>query len=159
MYKAVPSQEYNNGKHDFSPIAFVKDLFDDQNLTETPTAPALAMRLDLDGTKSPSYDGATVLPEGVQVRDSWVKDKNNQPTTLKYDMRDHPVTDKNSPTFGEFDNAIPLMYLDMDPTSKFKSNLLITRSSGVRVKTLDCDELVVGSNTAKLNYLGKLYST
>ena len=109
MLKAVDSNEFENSSYDFVSNAFVIDLFEDKSLTKMPSVPALAMSMDLDGTNSPSYENATHHDTSEFWRREWPQDKIDA-------MKAKPVTDKNAPNVGQFNNAIPTMFLDMDPT-------------------------------------------
>ena len=128
MHKALDANEYPNSKFEFIPSAFVVDLFEEQNLTQMPRVPALAMKLELDGTKAPSYDGAAKFNLDLDnMKVPWTN-------KVKNDLIAKPTSDKNAPNHGEFNNAIPSMFLDMDPTVKNQYHAIVYLNAETRAK-------------------------
>ena len=117
--KAIPNSKYNNDRFDFAPCSFVKDLYEDQfKNTEIP-APALAFKWEQDGTATPSMDGITQLTDKSFI-DKW-------DWATKERLWYTPVSMKNAPNMGEFNNLIPPMYLEPDPNvqNQFQAAIFI----------------------------------
>ena len=127
MYKVVSEQEYGNGQYDFAEVPFVSDLYENPAQTQTPAAPALEFKLEMDGTATPSTENASVLPKLNQ------EDKNLPwSSDVAKKMVEQPTSDHNAPNMGEFNDLIPSMYLDFDPNIKSAYDYIVIISMETR---------------------------
>ena len=114
MYEAVAAKDYQNGEFQFKPIPYVNDLYENPSQDTIPSVPALAFKMEMDGTATPSYQNAQKLPPNV---DPTKLPDPGKPWTVQFarDMLENPVSNHNAPNMGEFNNVLPPMYLDYNP--------------------------------------------
>ena len=108
--KALPAK-FEHKNYVLHPEKFVEDIYELQNRS-VPLAPNLTIKKDLDGTKSPSYDGIPG-PTPQQAKNICAAmDKDHKLTgNLKYNV----FSPKPAPTIGEFNTLSAPLFMDVDP--------------------------------------------
>lgn len=152
MYQAVAAKDYQSGQFDFHPVPFVSDLFENPNQDTIPSVPALAFKLEMDGTGTPSTENATALPKEA---DQEIPDPTQiWSEKLRNNLVEKPVSDHNAPNMGEFNNLLPPMFLDHNPEVQNQFEFAIYISVEARSK----NDIMVNKKARRTRYDDRNYT-
>ena len=124
----IPEKIFEDGMQKEKHENFVSDLYTNQGQLDQPVAPAMNFRPTLNGLNTPSRDGDVVtVPsmEGIRPNQQWTPQE-------KRGALYKPTTSKPAPVMGEFNNLIPPMYLDHDPSLKTAFETVVYIQAEVR---------------------------
>ena len=117
--KAIDAR-YGTGQFHLAPAETVSDIIELEG-REYPTAPALCLKKDLDGTNTPSKEGNSHFQPIRLTKEDSENFKDNFPekcTNKHYQLIYNLASPKTAPVVGEFYNQTAPMFLDFDPNVK-----------------------------------------